>query len=335
MLFKHSEQQLFLKSAIYQWLHRLKIAQRKRSEVRSILVVKLDEIGDMVNALHVFPLLANAYPQASITLWCKPMNLPLVRNFDELTSIITDAQDLEKHYDLRIDLRGNEHSLKLAKQDASAIYIGRGMARLKHMGRQEHEIQTNLNILNPVIKGSSFIGLLPSFRFTKTEMEEVDEFLKNIQSSFVVLHTGARDPARRWPEERFMQLIQYLIEEKKLKVLIGGGPDERSGVAAFIAKSQVDAVNICGQFNINAFAYLCSKAKLFVGNESGPLHLSWVSGCKSVGLFGPGVPRVFYPLGEQNKVIHHFQGHAPGNPESMLKITIEEVVEACNQLLRG
>ncbi len=335
MLFKHPEQRLFLKSAFYQWFHGIALDQKKLAQVRSILVVKLDEIGDMVNALHVFPLLSESFPEASISVWCKPMNVPLLRNFTEISSIVNDIHDLQEHYDLRIDLRGNEESLSLAKQDASAHYIGRGLVRLKNRGRQKHEIHTNIDIIRPVLRSEPPISILPSFRFSESEKLQVDDFLKKVESQFVILHTGARDVARRWPEERFVRLIQYLKEERGLRVLIGGGPDEKSRVETIVNRCHADALNICGQFNINSFAYLCSKAVLFVGNESGPLHLSWVSGCKSIGLFGPGVPNVFYPLGKDHRAIHHFQGHEPGKPESMQKISVEEVIEACNQLLKG
>lgn len=332
----HPEQWLYLKSAAYQWLHSLRAFQLPVSA--RILVVKLDEIGDMANALHVFPLLKERFPDSRLELLCKPMNLSLVRHFDEINAIHTDPAILDEHFDIRIDLRGHSGSLKAAKKDSGALYLGRGMVRLrnKFSGGQKHEIATNREIISRLWGNQPVSESMPSFRYSKPEEEKVYSWLKerNIKK-YAVLHTGARDLARRWPADRFGILCKHLKDQWGMKVLIGGGPDEQEEVNQFIQSHASHALNLCGLFNLNEFAFLCSQAEIFIGNESGPMHLSWISGCPTLALFGPGVPHIFYPLGDANRVIHHFQGHQPGNPESMLNIQTEEVIRTVDAMLHA
>ena len=79
---------------------------------------------------------------------------------------------------------------------------------------------------------------------------------------------------------------------------------------------------------------LAEKATLYVGNESGPLHIAAVSGTTAIGLFGPGEPFVFYPWGTKTAYLHHILPCNPCNqthcihPESpcITRISVQEVI---------
>lgn len=330
----HSEQFLYFKSACYQWLNTL-FRHDSGSKPR-ILVVKMDEIGDMANALHVFPLLKQRFPDGRIEVLCKPMNMALLRNFPEVDEIHTDPAILKDKFDYRIDLRGTKESLRAAMRQCKSVYLGRGLVRIKNkaFGGQVHEVITNRQIIAPLWKRQTFPDLMPAFRYTETEINKVDSWLREHDlHKYAVMHTGARDQARRWPAERFAALASHLSMKYGLQVLIGGGPEEHTAVEELIQAHQIKAINLCGIFGLNEFAYLCSQAKIFIGNESGPMHLSWISGCPTLALFGPGVPQIFYPMGDRHRVIHYFQGHQPGNPESILKIQTEEVLRKADSML--
>ena len=98
---------------------------------------------------------------------------------------------------------------------------------------------------------------------------------------------------------------------------------------------------VAGEFNLLEFSALVTGAALFVGNESGPLHIASVTGAPSLGLFGPGEPHVFYPHGTKTAFLHHVlecnpcdQVHCmhPENP-CIQRITMEEVNNKIEWLL--
>ena len=98
-------------------------------------------------------------------------------------------------------------------------------------------------------------------------------------------------------------------------------------------------------FSLSEFSCLCSKANFYVGNESGPLHIASAFDVPLLGLYGPGVPNVFYPMGKNSKVLHHVLACNPCNqldcvePESPCitriqvldaELAIAEVMERIN-----
>jgi ADP-heptose:LPS heptosyltransferase len=89
------------------------------------------------------------------------------------------------------------------------------------------------------------------------------------------------------------------------------------------------------------FAALCQKARVFVGNESGPMHIAAASQIPTIGLFGPGEPPIFAPHGKKATYIHHKlecnpcdQIHCiyPENP-CINRISVAEVKEKIVELL--
>src|SRR4051812_47736459 len=73
---------------------------------RNIMVVKWDEIGDMATATHVFANLKASYPEAELTVLCKPFVKDLVVHDPFIDKIITDIKLYRKRYDLVVELRG-------------------------------------------------------------------------------------------------------------------------------------------------------------------------------------------------------------------------------------
>ena len=91
-----------------------------------------------------------------------------------------------------------------------------------------------------------------------------------------------------------------------------------------------------GEFNLLEYAALCESATLFVGNESGPLHIAAAQNTPTVALFGPGVRDVFYPKNNKSIVHHYFlaRGHKQQNLENstIFEINVEEVIKSVDVL---
>src|SRR5688572_18218399 len=125
------------------WINKFK--KPENLAFHKILIIKLDEIGDMVNAVHVFSLLKKEYPNAEITLWCKPFLIPLLSSDVHINRFITGKSELEKKYDLIVDLRGSFESNWYALTHQPKYRLDRGSIRLRNKlnGGQLHEVITN------------------------------------------------------------------------------------------------------------------------------------------------------------------------------------------------
>lgn len=326
------EKLLYLKNALAsKWIN---LRGKKDYPFKSILIVKLDEIGDLVTALNVFYNLHKQYPNATIDVLCKPFNSVFFKH----TLYVRVIEELEKDYDLIVELRGDEKTLQYALSHPPKYRVDRGLVRLtnKLKGKQTNELVTNANIIENLVTGNSLDNTI---QISDQELDKVESFLQMEGiTKFVIIHLGARDAARRWPAERYAQLITYINEEYNLPCILVGGPDddEINKSCLNLVTSKIN-VNVVGEFNLLEYAALCTKATLFVGNESGPLHIAAAMKTPTVALFGPGVKDVFYPIGNDVRIHHYFlaRGHKQQTTanSTIFSIAVDEVKKSVDSFL--
>lgn len=299
--------------------------------ISSILIVKLDEIGDMIYTLHCIESLSQLYPNATMDVYCKPMNNDLVKQTGAVTQVINDPASLKNSYDIQIDFRGNWDSLKRALLGKCRYYLDRGSIRLKNKfhGGQKHEIDTNQETIQWLFP-QDHTWQKPKLNIAQSDIAVVEELLRSHSvDKYVVMHCGAREESRRWPTERFAELITHIFDKYQLKSVLIGAPNE-SELNEKVCNQTPYAINLAGKTNLLQLAALIRSAVFFVGNESGPLHFAIVEQKPLVALFGPGVQDVFYPLYPNQKVIHHVNDKTPQEDKltSMSLIQTTEVIEA-------
>lgn len=307
------------------------------NRIQKILLVKWDDIGDMVYALHVFDHLEKKFPNAQIDLIAKPVCHPFFKHLPQINLIDNKFKGLSKNYQIVVDLRGSYKSLWFAFRSQCQFYYDRGSIRLKNKfsGGQQREIYTNFQVIKPLLGKVEMQK--PSIALSDEENQFVEQWLNHHSiEKFAVLHIGANDVARRWPKDRFAAVANYLIEEHGLPIIFGGGPSEKQDIKETQKLIDKKTYSVAGEFDLLQFAALCAKAQIFVGNESGPLHIATVMKCPIVALFGPGVKDVFYPYGDKVKILHHFKekNHKQQNQgnSTINKIEVEDVKNAIESL---
>ncbi len=152
-----------------------------------------------------------------------------------------------------------------------------------------------------------------------------------IQRPIIAMHPGCGFymKARRWAPERFAQLADMLYEEFRGQLLLLGGPDElplREQVICSM-QSNMPTINLSGQENILLTAAIIKQCDLFIGNDSGLMHISAAVGTPTVGIFGLTNHRAWAPYTPTNPrrsavaclnlpcMPCAFVGHSVGNPE--------------------
>ncbi len=277
----------------------------KRIGVKKILCIKTDEIGDLCYSLHVFEMLKHQYPLAELTLICKPYAITLTHNNPFIDHITSNWNDLTGRYDLIVDLRVTRRSLLYALMHWPKIRLDRGTIRLKNKrkGKHPHESVTNMEIVAPLIDEKNR-NTIPKLYKGAEEIKKVEQFIiDNGIKRFAILHPGARKKLRRW--DKFPELAGWLKRVKGFDIVFTGDHYERELVASAQQLIPFKTHSIAGIFNLAELAVLCSEAAVYIGNESGPLHIASVMGTPSLGLYGPGEPEIFYPLGKKTDYIHY------------------------------
>jgi ADP-heptose:LPS heptosyltransferase len=164
----------------------------------------------------------------------------------------------------------------------------------------QHEVEHQSEILQ-------FMGIIPkNSNLEVWTSEEDDGFAqetlnkKNVPSQdlLVAFAPGAAWSYRRWPSERFIELGRWLQETYGAHILIVAGKDE-SDLALKIEKGLLEnkTINLAGKTTLRQMASILKRCTLFVGNDSGPLHIAAAAGISVIGFYGPGEYQRFKPWG--------------------------------------
>ena len=152
------------------------------------------------------------------------------------------------------------------------------------------------------------------------------------------INPGAFKQSKRWPEPRYAELCDMMIKELEAKVIIFQGLGEDKIVGRITNSMREKA--IIAKTSIKELAALSRRCKLFVGNDTGPMHVAAASGTPVITLFGPADPERSRPWGRDHIVI---KKDLPCSPCSrtvckelkcMESITVEDVFQAVRVQLK-
>lgn len=308
-----------------------------------ILFIRMDEIGDMIYSTHIFEMVRKQFPKAKITLLCKSYGKALLKSDRNIDEIITSWADLKGSFDLIVDLKSDWKSIGYSLKAWPKIRLDRGTVRVIDAAKGEypHEVITNYQIIAPIISEKNK-NLQPHIALSDDDLKAAEQFIADHElGSFTLLHINARRTLRKWPLQNFCQLANYLHNEKKLSVVFIGDESEAEEIAAAQKQLAFKTFSTAGNLSLTQLAALMKKATIYIGNESGPLHMAAIMQVPCLGLYGPGPVDIFYPYGKKTAVIHHVlecnpcdQLHCvhPENP-CIQRITLEEVKSKITEFL--
>lgn len=344
-----------------------------RKEIKSILLFKLRYVGDVLMTTPAIRLLRQAYPEAHITMVVNKGTEDVLRHNPHLNQTLTiDRERIEKapfytrlfyewsvlkmlkegDYDLSIDFDSGERAAYLALLSGINTRIGfyypKGLRRMifhRQVRRKGslHTVERNLMLVEKTL------GLIRKddrleLRTGPEEDRRMTLWLRRHRLSgknLVVIHPGARFWFKRWPARKWASLIDILQGELGLSVVITGGGREMEDVRTTLSRMKTHTYSIAGQTTILELAALIKKATLFIGNDSGPMHIAAAMGTPVIALFGPTEPDLWRPWGKGHVVISR---QVPCSPckytdcdmereNCMEQISIEDVLHAVCQYL--
>lgn len=329
-------------------------------DFKRILIVKLSSIGDVVHSLPALSALRKRFPKSYIAWVVKKQIANIISGHPYLDEVIIyegprkTAKKLRSlKVDLAIDLQGLFRSGFLTFISGAKTRLGFSRANSRELSRlflnqkvtpgkdDRHVIDKNLSLLRPLgieVKQKEFI--IPVSRESR---EYITNFLRKreITSSdiLVALHPGASWPSKLWPEEKWIELADRLIEELKVEVIFLWGPEEKSSIDRMVKMTKNRPIISC-KTNLKELACLISKCRLFVGGETGPLHIACALNIPSVALIGPTDSVRNGPYGEGHIIIEKdlpCRGcwkHQCKKLDCMRSITVDEVYSAVGKQLK-
>lgn len=279
--------------------------QLDTAAISKILIFKMDDIGDLVYASTFFTWIKTVLPKTSITLVCKPNYQNMWLADTHIDRVLSLDNLKPESYDLICDMRGNPRTLLYMLRNRPRYYLEKGSIRWKNKGVLIHEWKTNYLLLKPLLGESLPQFEKPILYTSNTSEAEVDAFLhRNNIEKYACLHLGGNSKLRHWDIKKYAEIATHLRSQYALDIVVVGGKDEEHLSHGLQRHLAFDIQNVCGLFTLNELMALMQRAKIFIGNESGPLHIAAAMDIPTIGLYGPGLPEVFYPLSDRSVVIH-------------------------------
>ncbi len=153
---------------------------------------------------------------------------------------------------------------------------------------------------------------IPSYPPITINEDRVSDAVKkalneNRDNNTVVIHVGAGNEFRDWGSENFSKLIQQLLDDKVTVFLVGNSEEEKKKGAVLAAQrrphGETRVYDLTGWLTIAGMLFLISRANVYFGVDSGPLHLASLTAVPLVTLYGPNIPAISGPWRKKDVTI--------------------------------
>jgi ADP-heptose:LPS heptosyltransferase len=297
--------------------------------IKSITVVKLDHIGDVILATPAIESLRTGYPEAKIRVvvgsWSKGVlannpNVDEVICYDppwldrSLACRMSEKREENKEamklllgirYDLIVDLRRNDFnhiafSASLANEHLVAY---KTKSEFDHLITHGVFVTNKDHVTDQQIKLLKCLGLKTSKKPKLYPLDEDEAWAESqlcSEKPKVAVFTGAGVPLKKWPEGKFLKLGHRLHNLGFEVVMVGGQQEDTFGK---IMHGQVKALNLCGKTSLLQLASVLKRVNLLVSNDSAPVHVASAVGTPVVVITKPNARVEFAPIGDGNSTV--------------------------------
>jgi 3-deoxy-D-manno-octulosonic-acid transferase/heptosyltransferase-1 len=355
------------------------ICQRKSGG--RILCIRLSGLGDVVHALNALTLLRRERPSAHITWLVEDRFGDLLRGHPYIDELVTAprlawgymlkdplswpalGKQLRElgawlraaHFDVSVDFQSSLKSAPAVLAAGAELRVGFG----RHVNRElnalaqnctvqvpargMHRIERNLALLAPLGIATRYAEpVLPVRRHHRAAAERALEELRG-EGPLVVVHPGTSEFAafKRWDPSRYAAVADRLIARRGADVLVTYGPDDRALAEQVVAHMEQPGVLAPPTDSIQQLTHLLSRADLFLGSDTGPMHIASALGVPLVALFGPKDPVQTGPYCSRSLVVTGRADCRPCNRRRcshvrcMTSISARNVLGAALEVLDG
>jgi predicted lipopolysaccharide heptosyltransferase III len=350
-----------------------------------VLLVRLRLIGDVVFTTPIIGALRRAWPDAHLAYLIEPAAAPVVRHNPALNDVVLAPRrrgwrrirdDIQigrrlrrERYDLVLDLHGGPRATWLTWMTGAPRRVGFAVQarqwaytdvvpRPREI-RPRHSVENQWDILAPVLPD---LGGPSPTRDPVTMVHapgadtSVDAWMRSEGLSpadeLIVIHVSAGNAFRRWPLLSFVALADRLsVGGPNRRIILTSGPSEAAAAAEVVRlvrerrPATPQAVRTCGDMSLDELHALIGRAQLYIGGDSGPMHVAATTRTPIVGLYGPTLPvrsapwrdaRLFHAavdVGELPCRPCEQRVCAPGDFRCLTHITVDAVVAAAERAL--
>ncbi len=278
--------------------------------MKKILVFSFSFIGDAVLSTAVIRPLRSHFPDTHITFLTGPSPSDLLVNDPQLDATFV-YDNRGKHSGLKgrmkliTSLRREKYDLVVNLRDSfTARCIGAEHWGLVRGDSQRHAVTRYLEVLSK--HGVDTTDAYPNLQLTEAEYAVADNYLSNAghtsERKLIGIHPGGNWEYKLWSTEKYAQLANTLSKENNASILLFGGPNERK-LQAQVAGLMRTPPTLVETSNLRELAALIAACDVYIGNDTGPMHIAASVNTPVVALFGSTNHIRSGPYGDKHVVV--------------------------------
>jgi len=332
-----------------------------------ILVVKLRYIGDVLLTTPVLKNLRLKYQNSSLDILINAGTEEVLKHNRDINEVLLVERGSlirqlafilelrKKKYNLVIDLTDSDRSAILSYLSGAPIRVGynsedrwRGRCYTHLVSADRGKMHTvdyqleALRLLNIPVKSPELV--LPLGQEDEIFAEKIiDEYKLNDGRPKVLIHPGARWWFKSWPPEYFAKLAVAIQQDLKFHVIFSGSMSDQDDINKIQSLMALKAVSLAGKTTILQLAALLKRCRLFIGNDTGIMHVAAAVGTPVIAFFGLTNPLLWGPRGSGHTVFYKGidcsvcfpDGCIRGDKSCMRMITVKEALSAVRRILIG
>ncbi|MBU4184914.1 MAG: glycosyltransferase family 9 protein [Proteobacteria bacterium] len=299
---------------------------------RKILIIKPSSLGDIVHSLPFLDAVKRRFPEAQIH-WVVARGLhtfledhPLIdrlwifdkdrwKRFCNLKNTIREIAGFfwavkSQNFDVSVDLSGLLRSGLIIMASGARYKLGFKESDEGSPLFYTHKIVGGVEIhaIDRYLKIAAFMGCdSDSIRYPFAPFPENPAICRNLPSEYIVMAPSAGKDANRWPSDRFGQLAAKL----PLPVVVISSSADVPIAQHVLSYSEGNAISIAGQTTLKELIAVIRKARFFISNDTGPMHIAAACEVPVFAIFGPANPIRTGPYGAIHTVIQEDLDCAP------------------------
>ena len=272
------------------------------------LIITLSNIGDLVMTTPVMESVAKLLPSKSMDVLADARSSDLLRNAPYISKVFHRFKraGLREQFHLLRNLRSANYDLVVDLRTIFLPYLLHSQHRCikrktKFLGK--HSVEQHYSSIAELGKFQTNIPACKIY-LDKLEVSVAEKITERLPAgNWLAVAPGANWPGKKWPAERYGELIIKALESGVFNaaLVVGSKDDLAADLKANF--SGMPVLDLRGQTDLNLAAAVLSKTSLFVGNDSGLGHMANAVGVNTLTLFGPGEPEKYRPWGGKARIL--------------------------------
>ena len=319
-------------------------AFRRPDAVRRVLVIRLDAIGDFLMSTPALRALRNRWPEADLRVLVQPGVAALARDLEWIDGVETLPCDFlmrgagwvsgaarwvsvlwrlrRARVDLAVDFTGLFHSAAAAWATGAPVRMGfrrrlaLGCFQTEGFGRfythayppaEGVHVSRELNLLVGVLGAEAGEGGW-EMNVSREARREAGRIFSRagidpVRAPLVFVHPAGKWPPKRWPAARFAETLD-ILHDRGWQAVVNLGPGEEDILEALRRAGRTSPALLWPPVPLPVLGALLERADVFLGNDSGPMHMAAAVGTPVVALFGPTDPERSGPKGGPAAILY-------------------------------